>query len=96
VLPAFPLLAFFVLLNGGYLVAFTALGGQSIGKMTFGIKVVSDEDLPVPFGQAAVRTLAYLASALPLGAGFLPGVLGANRLALHDRLAHTRVVRPSV
>jgi len=94
-LPAFPLLAFFILLNGGYLVAFTAVGGQSIGKMALGIKVVSDEDQPVPFGRATVRTLAYLASALPLGAGFLPGVLGSDRLALHDRLAHTRVVRPS-
>ena len=95
-LPLFPLLAFFVLLNGGYFVAFTAVGGQSIGKMTLGIKVVSDENLPVPFSRATLRTLAYVASALPLGAGFLPGVLGADRLALHDRLAHTRVVRPSV
>jgi uncharacterized RDD family membrane protein YckC len=95
-LPVFPLLAFFVLLNGGYSVAFTAVGGQSIGKMALGIKVVSDEDRPVPFGRATLRTLAYVASALPLGAGFLPGVLGADRLALHDRLAHTRVVRPSV
>ena len=94
-LPAFPLLAFFVLLNGGYLVAFTAVGGQSIGKMALGIKVVSDENLPVPVGRATLRTLAYLASALPLGAGFLPGVLGADRLAFHDRLTHTRVVRPS-
>jgi uncharacterized RDD family membrane protein YckC len=94
-LPALPLLAFFVLLNGGYLIAFTTVGGQSIGKMALGIKVVSDEDRPVPFGRATLRTLAYVASALPLGAGFLPGVLGADRLALHDRLAHTRVVRPS-
>jgi uncharacterized RDD family membrane protein YckC len=94
-LPAIPLLAFIVLLNGGYFVAFTAVGGQSIGKMALGIKVVSDEDRPVPFSRATLRTLAYIASALPLGAGFLPGVLGAERLALHDRLAHTRVVRPS-
>jgi uncharacterized RDD family membrane protein YckC len=94
-LPAIPLLAFFLLLNGGYFVAFTAVGGQSIGKMALGIKVVSDEDRPVPFSRATLRTLAYIASALPLGAGFLPGVLGADRLALHDRLAHTRVVRPS-
>jgi hypothetical protein len=36
-----------------------------------------------------------LVSALPLGAGFLPAVISADRLALHDRLAHTRVVRPS-
>jgi uncharacterized RDD family membrane protein YckC len=95
-LPAVPLLAFFLLLNGGYFVAFTAVGGQSIGKMALGIRVVSDEDRPVPLSRATLRTMAYVASALPLGAGFLPGVLGADRLALHDRLAHTRVVRPSV
>jgi uncharacterized RDD family membrane protein YckC len=97
-LPVIPLLAFFLMLNGGYFVAFTAVGGQSIGKMAFGIKVVDQDDEDdgvVPIGRATLRTFAYLVSALPLGAGFLPGVFGANRLALHDRLAHTRVVRPS-
>jgi uncharacterized RDD family membrane protein YckC len=94
-LPVVPLAAFFMLLNGGYFIAFTAVGGQSIGKMAAGIKVISREDSSVPIGRATLRTLAYVASALPLGAGFLPGVLGAERLALHDRLAHTRVVRPS-
>lgn len=94
-LPVLPLTAFFLLLNGGYFVAFTAVGGQSIGKMALGIRVIAQEDGSVPIGRATVRTLAYLVSALPLGAGFLPGVLSADRLALHDRLAHTRVVRPS-
>jgi uncharacterized RDD family membrane protein YckC len=94
-LPMLPLAAFFLLLNGGYFVAFTAVGGQSIGKMALGIKVISQEDGAVPIGRATIRTLAYLVSALPLGAGFLPGVMSADRLALHDRLAHTRVVRPS-
>jgi len=94
-LPVLPMLAFFLLLNGGYFVAFTTVGGQSIGKMALGIKVITQDDSAVPVGQATLRTLAYLASALPLGAGFLPGVMSADRLALHDRLAHTRVVRPS-
>jgi uncharacterized RDD family membrane protein YckC len=94
-LPLLPVVAFFLLLNGGYFVAFTTVGGQSIGKMALGIKVISQEDSTVPVGRATVRTLAYLVSALPLGAGFLPGVISADRLALHDRLAHTRVVRPS-
>jgi uncharacterized RDD family membrane protein YckC len=49
----------------------------------------------VPIGRATLRTLAYFASALPLGAGFLAGMISADRLTLHDRLAHTRVVRPS-
>ena len=94
-LPILPLLAFFLLLNGGYFIAFTAVGGQSIGKMALGIKVISQEENGVPIGRATLRTLAYLVSALPLGAGFLAGVISADRLALHDRLAHTRVVRPS-
>ena len=94
-LPLLPLVAFFLLLNGGYFIAFTTVGGQSIGKMALGIKVISEEENTVPIGRATLRTLAYLVSALPLGAGFLPGVVSADRLALHDRLAHTRVVRPS-
>jgi uncharacterized RDD family membrane protein YckC len=94
-LPVVPLVAFFLLLNGGYFIAFTAVGGQSIGKMAVGIKVTTQDDTSVPIGRAALRTLAYLASALPLGAGFLPGILTTDRLALHDRLAHTRVIRPS-
>jgi uncharacterized RDD family membrane protein YckC len=94
-LPILPLVAFFLLLNGGYFIAFTAVGGQSIGKMALGIKVISQEESGVPIGRATLRTLAYLVSALPLGAGFLAGVFSADRLALHDRLAHTRVVRPS-
>jgi uncharacterized RDD family membrane protein YckC len=94
-LPLLPLVAFFLLLNGGYFIAFTTVGGQSIGKMALGIKVISQEETSVPIGRATLRTIAYLVSALPLGAGFLPGVISADRLALHDRLAHTRVVRPS-
>jgi uncharacterized RDD family membrane protein YckC len=90
-----PLVAFFVLLDGGYFVAFTAVGGQSIGKMALGIRVIGRGDESVSIPRATVRTVAYLASALPLGAGFLPGVMGAERLALHDRLAHTRVVQLS-
>ena len=94
-LPRIPLFAFLVLLNGGYFVAFTAFGGQSIGKMAVGIKVIDQEEGSVPVTRAALRTVACLISALPLGAGFLPAVIGADGLALHDRLAHTRVVRPS-
>ena len=94
-LPLLPLIGFILLLNGGYFIAFTTVGGQSIGKMALGIKVISREESVVPIGRATVRTLAYVVSALPLGAGFLPAVLGADRLALHDRVAQTRVVRPS-
>jgi uncharacterized RDD family membrane protein YckC len=95
VIPPVPFMAFLLLVAGGYLTLFTAAGGQTIGKMAAGIKVVStDVDrLRVPLGQSVLRATAYLASALPAGLGFLPALLGADRRAIHDRLADTRVVK---
>ena len=95
VIPPVPFMAFLLLVAGGYLTLFTAAGGQTIGKMAAGIRVVStDVDrLRVPLGQSVLRATAYLASALPAGLGFLPALLGADRRAIHDRLADTRVVK---
>ena len=92
-LPVLPLLAFFLIVDGAYLVAFTTAGGQTIGKMAFGLKVVGDDDESVTAGTAARRALGAMASALCLGAGLLPALLNEDRRALHDRLAGTHVVR---
>lgn len=96
-LPLAPLGSFLALLNGGYLAAFVAASGQTIGKMAAGTRVVSaDEGLPgerVSFEQAVLRAAASVISALPLGLGFLPALIGRDRRALHDRLADTRVVK---
>lgn len=96
-LPIAPFVSFLLILNGGYLTAFTAAGGQSIGKMAARIKVVSSDPETwsdrVPLGQAILRAFAYLVSALPAGLGFLPALIGTEKRALHDRLAHTRVVK---
>lgn len=88
-LPVLPLAAFFVLLNGGYLLAFTAATGQTIGKMAFGLKVVAADGAMRPL-TAVVRSAACLLSAATLGAGLVPALLGGR--ALHDRLAGTAVV----
>jgi uncharacterized RDD family membrane protein YckC len=97
-LPIVPFLAFLLLLNGSYFAAFVAAGGQTIGKMASGIRVVpgasgSDHSERVPVGSAIVRAAAYLVSALPAGVGFLPGLMSSDHRALHDRLADTRVVK---
>ena len=96
-LPLAPLVSFFLLLNGGYLSAFVAAGGQTIGKMAAGTRVIPaapETSLHgrVSFGQAVVRAGGYLVSALPAGLGFVPALAG-DRRALHDRLADTRVVK---
>jgi uncharacterized RDD family membrane protein YckC len=95
VIPAVPFASFLLLIAGGYLTLFTAAGGQTIGKMATGIRVVSmDPDLVrVPLGRAILRAAAYFVSAVPAGLGFLPALVGADRRAIHDRLADTRVVK---
>jgi uncharacterized RDD family membrane protein YckC len=96
-LPKVPLLTFLLLLNGGYLVAFTAAGGQTIGKMATGIRVVPAEPggratERVPLRQAVLRVAGCALSLLPAGLGYLPALVGQDRRALHDRLADTRVI----
>ena len=90
-----PLVAFLLVQNGGYLVAFTA-SGQTLGKMIAGIRVVSSEPRsPMDLGRAFVRELVWLGLAIPAGLGLLT-VLSRDRRGVHDRFAGTRVVRASV
>ena len=93
ILPKGPLLAFLFVQNGGYLVAFTA-GGQTLGKMAAGIRVVPAEPgLSLDLGHAFLRELMWLVLAIPVGLGFLPALFSPDRRGLHDRFAGTRVVR---
>ncbi|MCR4373354.1 MAG: RDD family protein [Acidobacteria bacterium] len=96
-LAAVPLAGFVLLIAAGYLLMFTAAQGQTLGKMAMGIRVVGtslDAGITdrVTLSQAAVRAVAALPSVLVLGAGFIPALVGPG-LAVHDRIAHTRVVR---
>jgi uncharacterized RDD family membrane protein YckC len=93
-LPKIPLVAFLVVENGGYLVAFTA-GGQTLGKMVTGIRVVAEEPADtVDFPRAMTRTIVWIMLAIPAGLGFLT-LFGRDHRGLHDRCAGTRVVRAS-
>jgi uncharacterized RDD family membrane protein YckC len=91
-LPWAPLVAFLLLVKLSYFAAFTAVGGQTIGKMAMRLRVVTADNESVDGRLAVKRTLAGVASAATLGAGFLPALFGSERRALHDRLTHTRVV----
>ena len=97
VLPLAPFVAFLLLLNGGYFVGFTAAGGQSIGKMIAGVKVVPagddgvDRSRAARSGRSAGRWLPGVRAAG--GARLSAGALSADKRAVHDRLAHTRVIK---
>lgn len=94
---AVPLGVFFLLIAAGYFLLFTAVTGQTVGKMAMRIRVVGVSSDAVAGGrvtlsQAAIRAVAVLPSVLVLGAGFVPALLRPG-LAVHDRIAHTRVIR---
>jgi len=92
------LIPFGIFLTGvcvAYLLMFTLAGGQTLGKMLMGLRVVCDEDAGgarLTLGQASLRAVIAPFSVMALGLGWMPVLFGRG-LALHDRLAHTRVVR---
>jgi uncharacterized RDD family membrane protein YckC len=92
IIPAGPLATFLVLLDGAYLVAFVAAGGQTIGKMTVGIRVVTEEGGRVAMSSAVTRAVGCGLSLLTAGLGYLPAFLTAEGRALQDRVSGTRVV----
>ena len=93
VLPKGPLVAFLFVQNGGYLVTFTA-GGQTLGKMAAGIRVVPSESAAtLDLGRAFLRTVMWVILAVPAGLGFVSAVVSRDHRGLHDRFAGTRVVR---
>lgn len=91
-LPLAPLATFILGLNVAYLTVFTANGGQTLGKMAVGLRV-EGTDGRVTFGDAVVRVVVAVVGGLAMGAGFLPALWRRDRRAVHDHVAHTRVVK---
>ena len=65
----------------------------TIGKRWVGVKVTDAHGERISFLRATGRYAAKYLSALPCFLGFIMALFSSRRLALHDRLAHTRVVR---
>lgn len=92
VLPLAPLLGFFVVLNGGYLVIFVAATGQTLGKMATGVRVTGDDGRRVDVMGAVLRAGGCGLSALTAGLGYIPAFVAHDGRALQDRVSGTRVV----
>jgi len=91
-LQAAPLLAFLLLLNAGYVVVLTVVGGQTFGKMAFGLRVVDCRGCRVTTGAAVARVVYTLFSLGLFAFGVLWMFVDGERCAWHDRLSGTRVV----
>jgi uncharacterized RDD family membrane protein YckC len=89
-----PIATFFTLVFAGvYTTVLHALGGQTIGKLIVGIRVVGGDGGVPSLGTAFLRHLGYFASGAFLTLGFVMAALRADKRALHDLIAGTRVER---
>ena len=89
VLPRLPLVVFLCLLDAGYVAGLTAAGGQTIGKMVWGLRVADADGGSVSLPRALARTFWTPVS---MTVGIVWIFLGREGRALHDVLSGTRVM----
>lgn len=76
-----------------YFTTFCFVGGQTPGKMIFGIKVISRDGGGINLGFSLVRSLGYFASSFFFGLGFLIALFNKRKRTLHDLLSRSYVIR---
>ena len=75
-----------------YFLVAGAVAGRTVGKTVMGLRIVGLDGRRLPAARSLLRSVAYLASALPLFAGFLWVLVDGDRRAWHDHIARSRVV----
>jgi uncharacterized RDD family membrane protein YckC len=93
VLASVTLVPLALLLGALYHVYFWSAKGATPGKELLDLQVQSDDGSAIGVGRAVLRVLGYALGVASLGVGFLMIAFGGS--GLHDRIAHTRVVRVS-
>jgi uncharacterized RDD family membrane protein YckC len=81
------------LINMVYFTYFHGAGGQTPGKMIFGLRVVQSLGQDMTFGVAFLRWVGYLFSGIFLYLGFLWAAFDGRKQGWHDKIAATVVVR---
>ena len=76
-----------------YEVIFVGLRGQTPGKVLLGLKIIRMDGGEVDYVKAFIRWVGKLASGFLLGIGYIMAAFTANKRALHDLIAGTRVIR---
>jgi uncharacterized RDD family membrane protein YckC len=78
-----------------YFLLSESFGGQSLGKMIFGLRVVEDDKYQKPTGlkHAVARIGFFLLGALFFGLGLLASFWDSKRRPWHDRFSSSIVRR---
>lgn len=69
--------------------------GRTIGKKIMGLKIVGIYHHKLNLWHSLERSLGYVASAAEMGLGFFQVLWNPNRMALHDKIAETIVIKCS-
>jgi uncharacterized RDD family membrane protein YckC len=93
------LVAIYVITIAGYYLYYAFMESSAnqatVGKIALGLKVTDEEGNRISFGRALGRTVAKILSALILFMGFVMAGFTDRKQALHDKIAHTLVVKRS-
>jgi uncharacterized RDD family membrane protein YckC len=93
------LVAIYVITIAGYYLYYAFMESSAnqatVGKIALGLKVTDEEGNRISFGRALCRTVAKILSALILFMGFVMAGFTDRKQALHDKIAHTLVVKRS-
>lgn len=65
----------------------------TLGKRLLGMRVTDEHGARVSFGRANGRYWSKILSSILLGAGYIMVAINPRKQGLHDRIAHTLVVR---
>jgi len=93
------LVAIYVITIAGYYLYYAFMESSAnqatVGKIALGLKVTDEVGNRISFGRALGRTVAKILSALILFMGFVMAGFTDRKQALHDKIAHTLVVKRS-
>lgn len=67
-------------------------GGQTLGMRAWRLRVQNDDGSAISWPQSLLRFIGGLLSCLLLGVGLLWICVDRDKLALHDRFSHSRIV----
>lgn len=84
---------YLILVCGGFFVFFWTRGGQTLGMRTWRLRAIRDDGAPLRPGDAWRRFAWAVVSLAPLGLGLWWSLVDRDRLAWHDRLSRTRLIR---
>jgi uncharacterized RDD family membrane protein YckC len=79
--------------NTIYYVACWVTTGQTVGKLSVGIKIIRTDSSRLDFKYAFIRFLGSLLCVATLGIGFIVIAFDKRKQGLHDRIADTYVVK---